>query len=99
LRIPRCRKRSLIRELTEQMKRTKGALEEKVVEMFLKGLSVRSIGPIMDGLLGLPISPGQVSRLAREWDHQVQAFHQRPLQDRYLYLFFDGIPGAHRAPP
>ena len=99
LHIPRCRKRSLIRELTEQMKRTRGAVEEKVVEMFLKGLSVRSIGPILDGLLGLPISPGQVSRLASRWDHRVQAFHQRPLEDRYRYLFFDGIHLKRRSPP
>jgi len=99
LRIPRCRKRSLIRELKEQLKRTKGAFEEKVVEMFLKGLSVRSIGPILDGLLGLPISPGQVSRLAREWDHLVAEFHSRPLVDRYVYLFFDAIHLKRRSPP
>jgi transposase-like protein len=99
LRIPRCRKRSLIRELTAQMDRTKGAVEEKVVEMFLKGLSVRSIGPILDGLLGLPISPGHVSRLAREWDHLAAQFHERPIEDRYVYLFFDGIHLKRRSPP
>jgi transposase-like protein len=99
LKIPRCRKLSLIRQLNEQFKRTKGAFEEKVVEMFLKGLSVRSIGPILDGLLGLPISPGQVSRLARQWDHLVAQFHGRPLEDRYAYLFLDGIHLKRRSPP
>ena len=99
LRIPRCRKRSLVRALEDQLRRTRGAFEAKVVEMFLKGLSVRSIGPVLDGLLGLPISPGQVSRLARQWDHQVQAYHQQPLQDRYVYLFFDGIHLKRRATP
>jgi transposase-like protein len=99
LRIPRCRKLSLIRLLQEQLKRTKGALEEKVVEMFLKGLSVRSIGPILDGLLGLPISPGQVSRLAHKWDHLVAQFHSRPLEDRYVYLFLDAIHLKRRSPP
>jgi putative transposase len=99
LRIPRCRKRSLIRQLKAQMKRTRGAVEEKVVEMFLKGLSVRSIGPILDGLLGLSISPAQVSRLAREWDHLVAQFHSRPLEDRYVYLFLDGIHLKRRSPP
>jgi len=91
LRIPRCRKRSLVKALEEQLKRTKGAFEEKVVEMFLKGLSVRAIGPLLDGLLGLPVSSGQVSRLARVWDHRVGQFHEGPLEDRYRYLFFDGI--------
>lgn len=99
LRIPRCRKRSLVKALEEQLERTKGAFEEKVVEMFLKGLSVRAIGPILDGLLGLPVSPAQVSRLAREWDHQVAQFHQRPLRDRYRYLFFDGIHLKRRSAP
>jgi transposase-like protein len=91
LRIPRCRKRSLVKALEDQLERTKGAFEEKVVEMFLKGLSVRAIGPLLDGLLGLPVSPGQVSRLAREWDHRVAEFHKGLLEDRYRYLFFDGI--------
>jgi transposase-like protein len=91
LRIPRCRKRSLVKALEDQLERTKGAFEEKVVEMFLKGLSVRAIGPLLDGLLGLPVSPGQVSRLARRWDHRVAQFHNGPLEDHYRYLFFDGI--------
>jgi len=91
MRIPRCRKRSLVKALEAQLERTKGAFEEKVVEMFLKGLSVRAIGPLLDGLLGLPVSPGQVSRLAREWDHRVAEFHKGLLEDRYRYLFFDGI--------
>lgn len=91
MRIPRCRKRSLVKALEEQLARTKGAFEEKVVEMFLKGLSVRAIGPLLDGLLGLSVSPGQVSRLARRWDRLVAQFHEGPLEDRYRYLFFDGI--------
>jgi transposase-like protein len=99
LRIPRCRKRSLAKALEEQLERTKGAFEEKVVEMFLKGLSVRAIGPLLDGLLGLPVSPGQVSRLARQWDHLVAQFHEGPLEDRYRYLFFDGIHLKRRSPP
>ena len=99
LKIPRCRKRSLVKALEAQLERTKGAFEEKVVEMFLKGLSVRAIGPLLDGLLGLPVSPGQVSKLARRWDRQVEQYHQRPLEDRYSYLFFDGIHLKRRSAP
>jgi transposase-like protein len=99
LKIPRCRKRSLVQALEDQLERTKGAFEERVVEMFLKGLSVRAIGPLLDGLLGLPVSPGQVSRLARQWDHRVAQFHKDPLEDRYRYLFFDGIHLKRRSAP
>jgi len=99
LKVPRCRKRSLVKAMEDQLKRTKGAFEEKVVEMFLKGLSVRSIGPILDGLLGWSLSAGQVSRLARQWDHLVEQFHRRALEDRYAYLFFDGIHLKRRSAP
>lgn len=99
LKIPRCRRLSMAQAMEEQLKRTKGAFEQKVVEMFLKGLSVRSIGPILDGLLGWSLSPGQVSRLAGQWDHLVEQFHQRTLEDRYAYLFFDGIHLKRRSAP
>ena len=95
LRIPRCRKRSLVKALEEQLERTKGALEEKVVEMFLKGLSVRAIGPLLDGLLGLPVSPAQVSRLARQWDHRVAQFHEGPLEDPQLQAAVNLLRGTN----
>jgi transposase-like protein len=99
LKIPRCRKGSLIKALEEQFKRTKGALEKHVVEMFLKGMSVRTIGPVLDGLVGLSISPGQVSKLTRRWDHLVEQYHQKPLADQYDHLFFDGIHLKRRSAP
>ena len=99
MKIPRCRKQSLVKALEEQLQRTRGSFEAKVVEMFLKGLSVRAIGPILDGLLGLSVSSGQVSRLARRCDAQVSAFHRRELADRYVYLFFDGIHLKRRSAP
>jgi transposase-like protein len=99
LRVPRCRKRSLIADVRERLDGLKGAVESKVVEMFLKGLSVRSIGPVLDGLLGLSISPGQVSRLAGRWDGLVRSFHDGALFDKYVYLFFDGIHLKRRAHP
>jgi len=99
MKIPRCRKQSLVKALEEQLRRTRGAVEGKVVEMFLKGLSVRAIGPILDGLLGLSVSSGQVSRLARRCDAQVAAFHRRELADQYVYLFLDGIHLKRRSAP
>jgi putative transposase len=99
LKIPRCRKGSLIQALEAQFTRSKGAFEKHVVEMFLKGMSVRAIGPVLDGLLGLSISPGQVSKLASRWDRLVEQYHQKPLEDRYDYLFFDGIHLKRRSAP
>jgi putative transposase len=91
LRVPRCRKRQLMAEVHERLRQAQGALEDQVVEMYLKGVSTRNVGQLLDGLVGVSVSAGQVSHLARRLDALVGRFHQRSLEDRYVYLFLDGI--------
>jgi len=91
LRVPRCRKRRLVKDLRILMKQAQGALERKVVEMFLKGVSTRNVGELLDGLVGVSVSAGRVSALTRRLDAEVSRFHRRPLRDGYVYLFLDAI--------
>lgn len=90
-RVPRCRNRKLATELKEILLRARGAVEDKVVEMYLKGVSTRNVGELLDGLVGVSVSAGQVSRLAKRLDGRVKRFHDRPLEDRYAYLLLDGV--------
>lgn len=99
LRVPRCRKRRLVRELRELMAQAKGAVEEKVVEMFLRGVSTRNVGELLDGLLGISVSSGRVSQLARRLDGEVRRFHERALGEEYKYLFLDGVHLKSRSAP
>lgn len=49
------------------------------------------MGELLDKILVLPVSAGAVSELTRKLDAQARAFHSRPLDDRYAYLFLDGV--------
>ena len=44
------------------------------------------------------VSPQTVSRLTRELDEAVRAFHQAPLEDAWAYLFRDGVSLRMRQP-
>ncbi len=99
LRVPRCRRRSLMRDLRERMDRAQGAVEAKAVEMFLKGVSTRQVGELLDGLVGVSMSAAKVSRLTKQLDAEVSRFHRSPLEDRYRYLLLDAIWLKSRTAP
>jgi transposase-like protein len=67
--------------------------------MLLAGVSTRRVGELLDQIIDLPISAGQVSRLAKKLDAEVKQFHQRPLQDEFVYLLLDGIHLKSRGVP
>lgn len=50
----------------------------------------------MLGLLGRPVSPATVSRVAQTLDGAAAAFHARPLDGRYRALMFDGVVLARK---
>jgi putative transposase len=99
LRLARCRNCSLVQNLRRQLDRGRGKVEAKIVEAFLLGVSTRNVGELLEGLIGVAASPGQVSKLTRRLDVEVKRFHERPLADRYQYLFLDGIHLKSRGAP
>lgn len=66
-------------------------VDRAILDCFLLGASTRKVGRIMAHLLGEVISPSTVSRIAKQLDGAVKAYHARPLGDRYRFLLFDGV--------
>ena len=66
-------------------------VDRVILECFLLGASTRKVGRIMAPLLGERISASTVSRIAKQLDRAVAAYHERPLADRYRFLLFDGV--------
>ena len=60
-------------------------------QAFLRGLSTRETALLAQTLTGVPLSAAAVSRLARELDGQVAAFHRRPIAFAARYLLVDGL--------
>jgi transposase-like protein len=59
------------------------------------GLSRRKVAEALVRVLGERISPSTVSRIAKQLDAEVKAFHRRKLSDSYRVLMFDGVVIGH----
>src|SRR5712664_705336 len=90
LRIPRAR-RGYKSELLPRYQRRQESVHELVRQAFLRGISTRQVGPVLQPVLGEAYSAQTISNITRELDHAVQQFHRRPLADQYRYLFLDGV--------
>jgi len=88
--VPRTRTLSGVVVL-ERYARRERAVDRVVLACFVLGLSTRKVGEALLPLLGERISPATVSRVAQVLDGAVEAFHRRPLANRYRALLLDGV--------
>jgi len=90
LRVPRTRQ-GYSSELLPRYERRQESVNDLVREAFLRGVSTRQVGEVLEPVLGESYSPQTVSRIARGLDRAVKAFHERHLRDEYIYIFLDGV--------
>ena len=90
LSIPRTRTFSA-RFLLKRFARRAFSIERLILLCFLYGLSTRKVGQALLPILGERVSHSTVSQIAKQLDHAVQAYHQRPLSDTYEVVLLDGI--------
>lgn len=91
LRMPRVRGGGYKSEVIPRYKRRVKEVDAALMKIFLYGASTRLTGEALRPLLGEGISAQTVSNIARSLDEEVRRYHSRRLEDRYLYLFLDGI--------
>ena len=90
VRVPRARK-GCRSQLLVRYQRRQESVNELVREAFLRGISTRQVGEVLEPVLGEAYSAQTVSRLTRALDAAVERFHRRRLEDHYVYLFLDGV--------
>ncbi len=89
--VPRSRKGGFPSKLFARYARRCGSVDRVLLACFCLGLSTRKAASVLAPILGEPVSASTISRIARDLDHQVDAYHSRGLKDHYQYLFFDGV--------
>lgn len=78
---------SFLRRAARRTTRIDGILRQA----FLRGLSTRETAALAETLTGVPLSAASISRLARDLDARVAAFHRRPVAFEARYLLLDGL--------
>ena len=93
--VPRTR-RYCPTEVVRAYARRSPEIDRTILAGFVLGLSTRKLGEVLLCLLGRPVSPTTVSRVAQSLDAAVAAFHARPLKGRYKALMLDGVVLARK---
>jgi len=86
--IPQVREGDFYPGALEKGLRSERALTMSFAEMYVQGVSTRSVAAITEKLCGTSISSSQVSRAAAKLDEVLEAWRNRPLGE-YVYLYLD----------
>lgn len=95
LEVPRTRKGYKSKVLKEYERRPEH-ITRLILACFVFGMSTRKVAETLVLILGEKISPQTVSNIAKILDTEVEAYHNRPLEGRYRFLYFDGIVLKHK---
>ena len=90
LRVPRTREGFRSRILPRYQRRQQ-AVNNLILEAFLRGISTRQVGQVLEPVLGECFSAQTISNISRDLQQTVEQFHHRALRDDYVYLFLDGV--------
>ncbi len=77
-------------ELFERYQRRQVELDEAILDMFVKGVSMEQVGNVVETLTGAHPSPSTVSRVFHSLEDEFEGWKKRSLQAHYLYAFADG---------
>jgi transposase-like protein len=91
IRMPRIRGKAYESAIIPRYKQRVREVDTALMKIFLYGASTRLTGEALRPLLGDGVSAQTVSNITKSLDIEVQRYHNRKLEDKYLYLFLDGV--------
>jgi putative transposase len=96
LAVPRTRYFSAVKVVRAYARRA-AHIDRMILSCFVFGVSTRKVAEVLLPILGERVSASTVSRVGKQLDTVVKAFHRRPLKDQYRVLIFDGVVLARKS--
>jgi putative transposase len=91
IRTPRGRDSSFEPQLVRKRQRRIAGLEDRVLDMYAGGMSVRDMGAHLTELYGVEIGRDTISRVTHAGLEDVAAWRSRPLDRIYPIVYFDAM--------
>jgi len=92
VRRPRLREQSYESRILPRYAKTERQLLDLIANLYLVGVSTRKMAKGLESLLGeAGISAGSVSLITNRVKGRIESYHRRALEDRYVYLYLDGL--------
>ena len=89
--VPRDRNGEFDPIIVKKYERTIGPIEDKIISMYAKGMTVRDIQSHIQELYGLDVSATLISNITDKIVHIATEWQNRPLEAMYPIVFFDAI--------
>ena len=89
--VPRDRNGDFEPKVIEKRQTRTDEIEQKIIQMYARGMSQRDIEDTLKQIYGTEISQGLVSRITDKILPEVNEWQNRPLEAVYPVVFFDGI--------
>ena len=91
VKIPRDRNGEYEPQIISKYSRNADGMEEKILALYACGMSQRDISEQIKNLYDVDISPELVSKISEKIMPEVTAWHTRPLEAVYPFVFLDAI--------
>ena len=70
-------------------RRTNDTLEETVIHLFRKGITMSEIADLIEKMYGHHYTPQTMSNMTKSFTEEVTSFKERELHDRYAAIYMD----------
>ena len=89
--VPRDRNGTFEPKVISKHQRRWNGLDEKIIALYARGMTVRDIQAQLEDLYGVEISPGLISEVTDEVLEEVKIWQNRPLDNMYPVIFLDAL--------
>lgn len=89
--IPRDRNGEFEPIIVKKNQRDVSSIDDQVMSMYAKGMTVRDIQQHLESLYGLDVSHTMISQITEKIMPTIKEWQQRPLQEVYAHLVLDAI--------
>ncbi|MDQ8431053.1 IS256 family transposase [Enterococcus faecium] len=89
LQIPRDRNGEFKQQTVPAYRRTNDTLEETVIHLFRKGITMSEIADLIEKMYGHHYTPQTMSNITKSFTEEVTAFKGRELHDSYAAIYMD----------
>ena len=89
--VPRDRRGTFEPQLIEKYARRLPGFDDKVIQLFAHGMTMRPMQRVLRELYGIDVSPELIAAICDEVYDESEAWRQRPLESCYAIVYLDAI--------
>ncbi len=89
--MPQDRQSSFEPQLLPKRRKDISAIDDKIISMYAKGMTVRQISETIEDIYGFEVSEGMVSDITDKLLPKIEEWQNRPLSAVYPVVFIDAV--------